>query len=55
MDTNTKGLDLDASCCMEIAGIESMIEGVDAPVVRDMIGKDTTYEINQNPVSSTNI
>lgn len=30
-------LDINASCCMEIAGIESMFDSVEAPTVEDMM------------------
>lgn len=35
-ENTSLGID-DTSCCMEIAGIESMIDGVEAPTVRDML------------------
>lgn len=38
---NNANLTTDASCCMEIAGIESMIEGMDAPTVASMMNQDT--------------
>ena len=36
---NEQNLDMSASCCMEIAGIESMIPGVEAPKVGSMLGE----------------
>lgn len=29
-------LDMSASCCMEVAGIESMVPGIEAPKIGDM-------------------
>ena len=32
-----QNLDMSASCCMEVAGIESMVSGIEPPKVEDMV------------------
>ena len=32
-----QNLDMSASCCMEVAGIESMVTGIEPPKVEDMV------------------
>lgn len=51
MENDDERLDLDASCCMEIAGIESMLN-IDAPKAKDMLNGDSGYDLSQYDSSS---
>ena len=51
MENDDERLDLNASCCMEIAGIESMLN-IDAPKAKDMLNGDSGYDLGQYDSSS---